>query len=453
MSIKNKLSHLVSGHLPSFVRAEYPQFVEFIEAYYRFLERTDNVHDVLLNSDEWRDIDNTLDVFIPEFKSQYAYDFPSDTELSTRRLIKYISQYYEAKGSENATELFFRIVLNSIATISYPGDNILRASDGKWVRKNYIKVDTSGTIAEGALAAVNISTRDIFDVEGQEIQLAYYLSLPGTDEVRTISASCYHVIGTSEPNIYMLEVDLIDTYVFPDHADLLNITAVDVDGDGANETISALGNEDTRIFLVYDETVYGRLTRQLTSVASIDAYGSMFEVPDSYLAEETPGVNGAIVRVNSIQDFDTELYFLEDYVEAGYVSLGDDNTLAGLRIIESGWKFNANAETVTIGFDPYDASGETATVTFNTGLVYKAPGYFKDASGFLSDINKLFDNYYYQPYSYLITSTTPMDEWGSKYLNSTHPSGFKMFAELELTGTGSVTVSSTGSLTAIDTTP
>ncbi len=139
MSIRKKLSHLVSGHLPTFVAVEYPQFVAFIEAYYRFLEETDNVHDVLLNNSEWKDIDETLDVFIPKFKSQYAYDFPSDTELSTRRLIKYISQYYEAKGSETATEMFFRIVLNSDVTVSYPGDNILRASDGKWTRKTYLK--------------------------------------------------------------------------------------------------------------------------------------------------------------------------------------------------------------------------------------------------------------------------------------------------------------------------
>jgi len=201
MSIRKKLSHLVSGHLPTFVAVEYPQFVAFIEAYYRFLEETDNVHDVLLNNSEWKDIDETLDVFIPKFKSQYAYDFPSDTELSTRRLIKYISQYYEAKGSETATEMFFRIVLNSDVTVSYPGDNILRASDGKWTRKNYLKVDTTGFTAE-----------DIFDVEGKEIDLAYYISLPGDDEVRTISTSCYHVIGLVEPNIYLLEVDLSETY-------------------------------------------------------------------------------------------------------------------------------------------------------------------------------------------------------------------------------------------------
>jgi hypothetical protein len=338
--------------------------------------------------------------------------------------------------------MFFRIVLNSDVTVSYPGDNILRASDGKWTRKNYLKVDTTG-----------FTTEDIFDVEGKEIDLAYYISLPGDDEVRTISTSCYHVIGLVEPNIYLLEVDLSETYVFPEYADLLNISGVDIDGDGINETIASLGTYDTKIFLVYNETVYGRLTRQLTSVASIDAYGSMFEVPDAYMAEESTGVNGGVVRVNSIQDFDTELYFLEDYVEAGYVTAGDDNTLAGLRIIESGWKFSANLDTVTIPFTPYNTAGETATVTFNTGFVYRAPGYFKDASGFLSDINKLYDNYYYQPYSYVISTTTPLDEWKTKYLKSTHPSGFKMFAELELTGSESVSVSSTGSLTAIDTTP
>jgi hypothetical protein len=442
MSIKNKLSHLISGHLPSFVRSDYPQFVEFLEAYYRFLEKSGNLHNILLNTHEWRDIDITLDAFIPEFKKQYAYDFPSDTEISARRLIKYISQYYEAKGSEKATEMFFRILFDTEIVVKYPGDNILRASDGKWIQKNYIKVDNT-----------NLSSNDIFTLEGKQISLNYYISLPGDDEVRTISTSCFHVIQTSEPNIYLLEVSLPHTYSFPEYANLLNINNIDIDGDGVNETIASLGNHDTKIFVVYDEGVYGRLTRQLVSVASIDAYGSMFLVPDAYLAEETPGENGAVIRVNSTQDFDTQLYFLEDYVEPGYVTAGDDNTLAGIRIIESGWKFNASTETVTITFDPYNPAGANATVTFNTGLVYKSAGYFKDAAGFLSDINKLFDNYYYQPYSYVISSNTPLDIWKQQYLQSTQPAGFKMFAELELSGTESVVSSIEGSIATIDTTP
>jgi hypothetical protein len=442
MSIKNKLSHLISGHLPSFVRSDYPQFVEFLEAYYRFLEQPGNLHDVLLNTYEWRDIDVTLDEFIPKFKKQHAYDFPAETEISSRRLIKYISQYYEAKGSEKATEIFFRILFDTEIDVKYPGDNILRASDGKWVRKNYIKVDTT-----------NLTSNNIFILEGKKIQLNYYISLPGDDEVRSIETSCLYVAQTSEPNIYILEVNLPDTYPFPEHSDLLNIVDVDIDEDGIDETIASLGTYDTKIFVVYNGEVYGRLTRQLVSVVSIDSYGSMFVVPDAYLAEEITGENGAIIRVNSIQDFDTELYFLEDYVEPGYVTAGDDNTLAGIRIIESGWKFTASTNTVIITFIPYDSAGANATVTFNTGLVYKAPGYFKDASGFLSDINKLFDNYYYQPYSYVISSDTPLDVWKQQYLQSTHPAGFKMFAELELSGDETIVPTVEGSIVAIDTTP
>lgn len=442
MSIKKKLSHLISGQLPEFVRAEYPQFVVFLETYYRFLEREGEVHDVLLNNTSWIDIDNTLDAFIPKFKEQFAGDFPDSALLDARRIIKYINEYYEAKGSANATELFFKMVLDTNISVLYPGDNILRASDGKWIKKNYIKVDTT-----------NFTTEDIFDVEGKVIKLSYYLTLPGNDEVRSVTTSCNQVIGTSEPNIYILEVTLSHTYQFPAYADLQNITNVDIDDDGTNETIASLGNYDTKIFLVYNETVYGRLTRQLTSVSSIDAYGSLFQVPDAYLAEETTGVNGAIVRVNSVENFDTELYFLEDYVEPGYVTAGDDDTLAGLRIIESGWKFTASTNTVAITFMPYNTAGSSATVTFNTGLVYRTAGYFKDASGFLSDINKLFDNYYYQPYSYVISSDKPLDSWKMNYLRSTHPAGFKMFAELELSGEESITPTVVGSITTIDTTP
>ena len=442
MSIKKKLSHLVSGHLPEFVRTDYPKFVTFLESYYRFLEQEGEAHDVLLNNSTWIDIDETLDAFLPKFKQQYANDFPDSSLLENRRIVKYINQYYEAKGSENATELFFHMVFNTDITVSYPGDNILRASDGTWVQKNYLKIDTTG-----------FTTENVFDLEGTTIDLAYYISLPGPDEVRTITTACSNVLGTSEPNIYLLEVDLSHTYTFPAYSDLLNITSVDIDGDGMNETISSLGTYDTKIFVVYNETVYGRLTRQLTSVKSIDSYGAEFEIPDAYMAEESTGVNGAIVRVISVQDFDTELYFLEDYVEPGYVGAGDDNTLSGLRIIESGWKFTASTEEVTISITPLNPAGTTATVTFNTGLIYRTPGYFKDASGFLSDVNRLFDNYYYQPYSYLVTTTKSLDTWKEQYLKSTHPSGFKMFAELELSGTGSVTPSSVGSLTAIDTTP
>ena len=87
MSIRTKLSYIISGQLPEFVRTQYPQFVLFLEKYYEFLEESGNVSDVLLKADTWNDIDATLDVFIPSFLNQYANDFPPNTVLDSRRLV------------------------------------------------------------------------------------------------------------------------------------------------------------------------------------------------------------------------------------------------------------------------------------------------------------------------------------------------------------------------------
>ena len=104
-SLKNKLHHLISGQVPEYLRDTFPTFVDFITEYYKFLEENHEVNALLLNSTSWTDIDVTIDLFAEQFKQQYSYDFPPDALIERRRLVKFISQYYEAKGTENAAEL------------------------------------------------------------------------------------------------------------------------------------------------------------------------------------------------------------------------------------------------------------------------------------------------------------------------------------------------------------
>ena len=132
---KRKLNYLIQEQVPDYIVSNYPKFVVFLEKYYEFLDSDEQANNLLLNSAVWSDIDNTLDEFIPYFKKQHAVDIPQSALLNSRRIIKYIHEYYEAKGSENAAELFFRFMYNDTATVVYPGDYILRASDGKWSRK------------------------------------------------------------------------------------------------------------------------------------------------------------------------------------------------------------------------------------------------------------------------------------------------------------------------------
>ena len=432
MSIKRKLHHLISGQIPDFVQAEYPQFVTFLEHYYKFLENENQVHDVFLNSADWNDIDLTLDAFVPYFRNQFSYDIPSTAIIENRKLIKYINQYYESKGSETATEMFFRIMFNDTARVSYPGDYILRASDGRWQRRRYIKVETS-----------LFSDENIYEISEQEITLRYLEFVPGAGDVeKVVTTRCFDVIQTARPNIYQLEVDINPNYVFPDYI------SVDL------TLAPSLGKEDTHVYIQYDGKTYGTVTKQLISINEIVTEGSRFARDDAYFISET-GVEGPYFAGDYSENLGTPLGYAYETIQNNAVVRVSEtvNTLLQpgspsvqgqikqLQIVDTGERFFARdnngdpVNTFTINLSSLSGGGTTATITFNTGLIYHAQGEFKDNSGFLSDIVKLQDGNYYQPYSYVIETTIPQGNWRTSYLNSTHPAGFKMFSELLLVDT------------------
>ena len=125
MITRPKVSSIVASQLPEFVRDEYQTFVDFLKAYYEFLETTQKDPITL------RDIDTTLDAFITYFKSELSQKIPYST-VDERFLITRIKDLYLAKGSEASFKLLFRILFNKDITLQYPSSQMLRASDGKW---------------------------------------------------------------------------------------------------------------------------------------------------------------------------------------------------------------------------------------------------------------------------------------------------------------------------------
>lgn len=565
---KNKLYYFISEQIPDFITAEYPQFVTFLEKYYEFLDSDNQVNNLLLNSSTWNDVDETLNSFIQYYKAQYAPDISGDALLQNRRLIKYIFDYYEGKGSENSVELFFRFMYNEKATVSYPGDFILRASDGKWSRKRIVKIDNETP------PDYSPAYSDPFDLQNKKIKFVYLETIPGQGRtLKSIETSCFSVVKNINPIFYELEIDLNPDYVFPEIVSAP--VDRDINGDGINETIPSLGNHDTHIYVVYNQQIYGTLTKQITKVLSINDTGENFRVDDAYKISETgveglyfaqdyaydttngisaveltdggsgysnlpnititddgngngesavisalvvdgviqtltistdgfgyvapenipaispyvphevvitddtgigatatltiePGsykpyvvesfVNNGIVRVKEITTFDDndptgilelqivntgqrftarELsfigdgsYFLQNYVDgnAGSFNEGDQDSYA----VDVAGFIPVNDFTINLSPRfPRNLSGQSASITFETGIIYHAAGTYKDSSGFLSDINYLQDNYYYQPYSYVIQSQKAFNEWKDSYLKTNHPAGFKAFAQLQ----------------------
>ena len=64
---------------------------------------------------------------------------------------------------------------------------------------------------------------------------------------------------------------------------------------------------------------------------------------------------------------------------------------------------------------------------------YDNMGYYESDYGKLSDSNqRIHDSFYYQDYSYLVKSKTPINTWRDLIKDTTHPAGFALFGEVDI---------------------
>lgn len=143
MTIEKKISHLIEKDFPAYYREEGAVFVEFIRVYYEWLESTGQTVYHARNLLDYKDIDKTVDDFIVYFKQKYLPNVQFDTATDVQQLVKHTLDLYRSKGSDRSIDLFFRLVYGKPAEIYYPGDDIFRLSEGKWIRSTYLEITSS----------------------------------------------------------------------------------------------------------------------------------------------------------------------------------------------------------------------------------------------------------------------------------------------------------------------
>lgn len=118
----------------------YPLYQAFIDLYYKFINQKEGHAGEILYHAESLDIDRVLEEEITSFYDLYAKELPLSIAYDKRNLIKILNQIYEAKGTENSLKLLFRLIYDEDVNISYPVENVLKASDGKWSKEQYFTV-------------------------------------------------------------------------------------------------------------------------------------------------------------------------------------------------------------------------------------------------------------------------------------------------------------------------
>ncbi|AMQ65900.1 baseplate wedge subunit protein [Stenotrophomonas phage vB_SmaS-DLP_6] len=143
MAIEKVISPYIASQLPRIYREEGPMFVSFLKAYYEFLEQSNGVLAESRNLLEYRDIDTTLPEFIVYFKNKYMTGVPDNLMGDSRTLQKHIKEIYGSKGTVRGLELVFRLLADQNIEVYYPGDDILKPSDGVWIKPTYLEVSVN----------------------------------------------------------------------------------------------------------------------------------------------------------------------------------------------------------------------------------------------------------------------------------------------------------------------
>ena len=151
MATDKKTSLIVENILPDFLLEDSPKYVAFIKAYYKFMEQNGKYTERSKNLSNYADIDSTLSSFLTHFERELAAFLPETTSINRAFLMKNAKDIYQRKGSEESYKILFRLLFNQVVTFDYPGERILRVSDGRWTQRQTIKISPPYTGNPAAL--------------------------------------------------------------------------------------------------------------------------------------------------------------------------------------------------------------------------------------------------------------------------------------------------------------
>jgi len=206
MATDNKSSILIDDIIPEFLDTEGPKFKAFMRAYYEWLETTNQITDRSKNLLKYGDIDTTDNEFIKYFQREVLADFPEDVLANKALLVTRIKDLYRSKGSEQAYKMLFRLLYDDEVDFYYPGEDILRVSDGRWVKEQALRLSAPFTgslydiggknvtgATSGATAKVNRVTATL--EQGIEVFEIFLTNVVGTFQDREIVRTTDNIIS------------------------------------------------------------------------------------------------------------------------------------------------------------------------------------------------------------------------------------------------------------------
>ena len=428
MTTRPKVSSILPSQVPEFIREDYTTFVEFLQAYYEFLDQN-------YGSDfgTLRDLDSTLDSFIDHFKNELSVNIPF-TVVNERFLLEKIKDQYLAKGSEASFKLLFKLLFNKQVTIDYPSRQILRASDGKWNQ------DVS------LFVYVNAGDPDMIVGKMVDVVQPTRILRVQVDKRQYVEVEVDNVVQISD-HIYELFIDRrffgnINVGDKLRYSDIFDATILSTT---SKVTIQQAGKK-FKLGELY-EIKNGAGKGSILKVAAINDNGGVTSLefvkygigyatdftatllPYGGVSATTAGAT-ALTIVGSSPN--TSVYFNDTsngFYEQGTINTSDYNVTeywSGAYVGDVVREFYEDNKYAILDAD------EPAIIKITLGSLTKYPGYYTTNDGFLDDAIYIQDSKYYQAFAYVVRIDERLNKYRSAVKTMLHPAGMALFGEFDI---------------------
>lgn len=427
-------SSLIPNQVPEFVRADYPTFVAFVEAYYEYLDQQG------VDLKTVRDLDETIDSFLLHFKKELAINLPEGLQVDEKFLLQHIKDQYLAKGSAGSFKLLFRLLYNKNVSVAYPGTQMLRASDGRWQQDISIFVNVTlgdPSIIDGKLVdvvkpdrvfKVLIDRRQYVEVEiDRVVQLSdttyeffidrkFFGDIAVGDQIKYRDLFLGTIVSTTS-KVTIIERgtgfkagQLFELKNGNGVRSIVKVTRVGADG----EILSA---EFIKFGIGYDTDFTVSLN------ATNDYYTSINDnlLTNSVVETGSVGITELMLG-HAEQGYINKIDYAYDIVD-DVIEFAWDGTYAGTTVREFSTRAQSGIQVTTF---------QDALLEIKLGPLTKYPGYYASNDGFLDDAIYIQDSKYYQVFSYVLKIDERLASYKTAVKTMVHPAGMALFGEFEI---------------------
>jgi hypothetical protein len=475
---------ILPKQFPEFVRENHPQFVEFVKAYYEWVESQSigKIESIV-------DIDNTVDNYVKYFKSQLDVLGEDYNFISPRLFLRNSKNLFTAKGSEQSIKFLFKLLYGESSDVIIPWDYVLIPSGGKWYQDQSIFVTTS----KGSAANLTGTYIDITGTDGK-IHRAFVISVikfenEFNDNVYElfldrfynshITFDCkFKSVDNSVQGVLLrtttrVQVDIPGTgfevgqlYTVDGYSgkgSIIKIKSVYENGGVKTAELIAFGTNYTTNFTTQIYSFSSLELDRFTKInLNLDASNPANDLIAEYPTREKLNnslESGIITRHNYTGTAGTFAFSPVTDISPGlqYVidTVGNtDFTLLGAASNTVGVAFIANSTTPTgsgtvIAADDYfrdntyvgEVAGDIqqqqnakfalvgtgATLRIITGGIANYPGYYLTGESILDDLSYIQDSYKYQKFSYITSIGQTLDSYKQILKRTLHPLGTELF--------------------------